>query len=437
MRRTLIAMTVLCLLTSQTHALSQPHEEGLAAGRAANAATQSQLDETRARQVVPEYSSSPAQTVYATASDLAEPARQQLAACAQAPNDPLCQAQQGALVSAQRPGPTLSASDPQISAAQGIAQHPGQWLTLADYYSGCATGLPCPGNVACLGGNCFATGFSADTDFARTQTLLEAAREAGVYLDPGSVQVFRGEANRCRNRLLKNCCSSNSGGAEMSNQRVFNAGSRLVFDVLMKADNRQFVLQGLKALLMGNGFSGSFTSYGVSLAVNGASVPAGSTVLMSGSNFTVAFNPWALAIMVVIYIVLSMMACGREEGLLAMKDGARLCVNTGKWCSKCIKVFGKCVKCIERSTGKCCFNSRLARMINEQGRAQLGKGWGSGKRPDCSGFSIEQVQRLNFAAMDLRDFYRELVPTLPPVNALRQQNADRLKDCAYGQGKCQ
>ena len=166
----------------------------------------------------------------------------------------------------------------------------------------------------------------------------------------------------------------------MSNQQVFNAGSRLVFDVLMKSNNRQFVMQGLKALLMGSGFSGSFTSYGVTLALNGASVPVGSTVLVSGPNFVVAFNPWALAIMVVIYIVLSMMSCNRDEGLLAMKEGANLCVATGKWCSKCIKVFGKCVKCIERSTGKCCFNSRLARLINLQGRAQLGKGWGSSAR---------------------------------------------------------
>lgn len=193
----------------------------------------------------------------------------------------------------------------------------------------------------------------------------------------------------------------------MSNQSVFNAGSRLVFDVLMKADNRQFVIHGLKALLMGSGFSGSFTSYGVTLALNGASVPVGSTVLVSGQNFVIAFNPWVLAIMVVIYIVLSMMSCNRDEGLLAMKEGANLCV----------------------ATGKCCFNSRLTRLINLQGRAQLGKGWGSGKQPDCSGFSVAQVQQLNFAAMDLREFYSSLVPSLPNADQLRRQSADRLNDC--------
>lgn len=437
MRRCVIAVSIVCLLTSQTRALSQPHDEGLAAGRAANAAAHRQLNPSSARQVVPDYSATPPQTGYYGQSDLAPSARTQLAACALTPNDPLCQAQQGALASAQQPRERLSARDPQISAAQGIAERPGQLLTLRHYYAGCERGLPCPGNVYCLNGNCFNTQAPADADFARTMTLLEATREAGVYLDPGSVQVFQGEGNRCRNRLLKNCCSSASGGGAMSNRQVFNAGSRLVFDVLMKSNNRQFVMQGLKALLMGRGFSGSFTSYGVTLALNGASVPVGSTVLVSGPNFVVAFNPWALAIMVVIYIVLSMMRCSRDEGLLAMKEGAGLCVSTGKWCSKCIKVFRKCVRCIERSTGKCCFNSRLARMINQQGRAQLGKGWGSGKRPNCSGFTVDQVQRLDFTAMDLRDFYRELVPKQPDPTALRQHNAARLNDCYYGQGKCQ
>ena len=437
MRRILIGLSVLCLLTTQTTALAQSHGEGLSAGREANATIQRLLNDANARDVVPDYTASPPQTGYYGQRSLAEPARAHLLACARTPSDPLCQAQQGAVASAQLPGEPLTPGDPAIDAAQGIAEHPGQVLTLSGYYADCQGGLPCPGNVYCLGEHCYPTHAPQDADFARSMTLLEAAREAGVYIDPHTVQVFQGEANRCRDRLLKNCCSRSSGGAGMSNQSVFNTGSRLVFDVLMKADNRQFVIQGLKALLMGSGFSGSFTSYGVTLALNGASVPVGSTVLVSGQNFVIAFNPWALAIMVVIYIVLSMMSCNRDEGLLAMKEGANLCVATGNWCSKCIKVFGKCVKCIERSTGKCCFNSRLARLINLQGRSQLGKGWGSGKQPDCSGFSVAQVQQLNFAAMDLREFYSSLVPSLPNVDQLRRQSAGRLNDCYYGQGHCQ
>ena len=62
---------------------------------------------------------------------------------------------------------------------------------------------------------------------------LEAAREAGVYLDTDRMTVFNGEVRYCRDRLLKNCCASDGAGGGMSNQSMFGVGSRLVFDALM------------------------------------------------------------------------------------------------------------------------------------------------------------------------------------------------------------
>ncbi len=58
-------------------------------------------------------------------------------------------------------------------------------------------------------------------------------------------------------------------------------------------------------------------------------------------------------------------------------------------------------------------------MINEQGRAQIGKGWGDAQNPDCSGFTVAQLQSLNFAAMDLREFYASIVPTLPNIATIQ------------------
>ncbi len=253
--------------------------------------------------------------------------------------------------------------------------------------------------------------------------MLEAAREAGVYLDTDRMQVFKGEDNRCRDRLLKNCCYADGAGAGMSNQSLFGTGSRLVYDVLMNASNREFLVQGMSAMLTGAGFNGSFTSYGITVAVNGTALPAGSAVLYAGDSLVLAFDPWSLAIAVVIYIAVSMLSCNEEEGKLAMKEGARLCRTIGSWCSSCIRIFGRCVSCIEHTTSKCCFNSVLARIVNEQGRMQVGKGWGGAQSPDCSGFSVAQLQRLDFAAMDLTEFYASLVPTLPDVQSLQAQGS--------------
>lgn len=300
-----------------------------------------------------------------------------------------------------------------------------------------ATVTNCPANVYCIAGNCFDTSHPNDADLARSMTFLEAAREAGVYMDTDALQVFSGESNRCRDRLLKNCCYAKSAGADMDNRTMFGVGSRLVYDALMNAGNRQFLYQGMQALLMGGGFSGSFTSYGVTVAINGTALPTGSAVLYAGESVVVAFDPWSLVIAIVIYIVMSMMSCDEEEGKLAMKEGARLCHAVGTYCSSCLRVLGHCVSCLTHTTSKCCFNSVLARLLNEQGRAQFGKGWGSAEKPDCSGFTIAQLQSLDFSRLDLTEFYASIVPTLPDVGAIQSGNTSRAISCYYGEGRCQ
>ena len=441
-RLAVIWFTLLCFVTTQTATLAQPHDEGTAAGQAANAATRSQITTPRATEVVPGYTTAPPELTYYGQINLSGPANSRLAACALTPNDPVCQAQLGAMSSANTPRDAVSPYDPSVLAARGIAGNPATTLEgIANYYSGCqvssTTASNCPSNVFCLAGSCFNTSYTKDGDFARSMSFMEAAREAGVYLDTVNMRVFKGEANSCRDRLFKNCCSSDASGAGMSNQSLYGVGSRLVYDVLMNADNREFLYQGMSALLTSGGFSGSFTSYGVTVAVNGTALPAGSAVLYSGDSLVIAFDPWSLAIAVVIYVVMSLTSCNESEGKLAMKEGAGLCHTIGSYCSSCLRILGFCVSCVENTTGKCCFNSKLARIINEQGRLQFSKGWGSAQRPDCSGFTIAQLQSLDFASMDLTEFYAAIVPSLPNVNAIQNGNAARATHCYYGQGKCQ
>ncbi len=77
---------------------------------------------------------------------------------------------------------------------------------------------------------------------------------------------------------------------------------------------------------------------------------------------------------------------------------------------------------MERKESSCCFNSRLARIINEQGRAQLGKGWGSQKHPDCSGFTAAELEKLDFSKIDLSEFIAEIMGSikLPNLDGISQ-----------------
>jgi len=89
-----------------------------------------------------------------------------------------------------------------------------------------------------------------------------------------------------------------------------------------------------------------------------------------------------------------------------MRKSNRLCHYLGSYCSS--KFLGACVT---KKESYCCFNSRLAKIINEQGRGQIGKSWGGAKSPDCSGFTPEQLQSLDFGQMDLTEFYAEIQAT--------------------------
>ena len=106
-----------------------------------------------------------------------------------------------------------------------------------------------------------------------------------------------------------------------------------------------------------------------------------------------------------------------------MKRDNRLCHGVGSYCSMRLPIIRAC---IETTESYCCFNSRLARLLNEQGRAQLAKGWGVPEAPDCSGFTLAQMQSLDFSRMDLAEFYAEIAPTLPDVGALRARAQQKI-----------
>lgn len=97
-------------------------------------------------------------------------------------------------------------------------------------------------------------------------------------------------------------------------------------------------------------------------------------------------------------------SCSSDEKALGKAKEKKLTVYVGEYCSK--KVLGVC---LEKKRGYCQFDSKLARIVQEQGRRdQLGVGFGSGKSPDCRGIAVDELQRLDFGVMNFSDFYSDL-----------------------------
>lgn len=100
--------------------------------------------------------------------------------------------------------------------------------------------------------------------------------------------------------------------------------------------------------------------------------------------------------------------CDKQDILTSTYKESGYCHYVG---SKCIKKL-PLVGCVQKAKVYCCFNSKLARIIHEQGRPQLanfqGNLWGSAKHPICRGFTPEEFQALDFSKMDLSEYYADI-----------------------------
>jgi conjugal transfer mating pair stabilization protein TraN len=99
-------------------------------------------------------------------------------------------------------------------------------------------------------------------------------------------------------------------------------------------------------------------------------------------------------------IDLSLAQCSAGEKTLGQQRQAGQCHYVGSYCSSS-SLFG----CLSESSGLCCFNSKLARIIQEQGRAQLRIGWGAADNPDCRGLTPAELTRIDFSRIDFSEFY--------------------------------
>jgi conjugal transfer mating pair stabilization protein TraN len=53
----------------------------------------------------------------------------------------------------------------------------------------------------------------------------------------------------------------------------------------------------------------------------------------------------------------------------------------------------------------------LSRILNEQIRPQLGRGWGSAKHPDCAGIEVADLARVDWSRVDLDEWLAILTRT--------------------------
>lgn len=315
----------------------------------------------------------------------------------------------------------------------------------------------CNTTEVCSGGNCFDTSSpDATDDFLAAASAMEAARQAGQYALEEPFKIFKGEYGKCRTWLRwlgafgqENCCKAAEGeNAAQSNQSImskaamgagkaivsegYSVASDYMYDFMFQNGNGWMADKAIESWFSGSwgggfgGFSPSFGMYGFSVSWVGAGAGLG------GTGLTFAFDPTSFAIAVAIQVIQSYVACPESEIKTSIKIDAGLCVYLGQYCSKDKRFIG----CLRKHAGYCCFNSKLARIIHEQGRPQIAGfnwppptgrwSWRGNTRPNCDGFTEEEFKQLDFSKIDLSEFFDDILKNATiPSGGMIGQVADR------------
>jgi conjugal transfer mating pair stabilization protein TraN len=262
-----------------------------------------------------------------------------------------------------------------------------------------------------------------DPDFGKVMAGMEAAREFSRYFDENSMTFFKGDTAMCTVKLGGsiggNCCKP-SGDPNKWTDAAISAGVNYAIDYALASTYTYTILLTEASSMVGSvavAAGATATASVATTATAGVSVGAsasGSMVLM--------VNPAMLVAAIIIMVVMAWLECDPEEKKTALRNKAKLCVHVGSYCKS--KVLGAC---ITEAQSYCCYVSKLARMINVQGRAQISKpyvGIGSDgvayttENPNCSGFNQAELERLDFAKLDLEEFIADLVHITPDNNAI-------------------
>ena len=81
----------------------------------------------------------------------------------------------------------------------------------------------------------------------------------------------------------------------------------------------------------------------------------------------------------------------------------------------------------------CCYQSKLARVIQEQGKAQLGLDFGTAKNPNCAGFTVDQFSKLDLSRMDFTEVFSDFTSAVSLPNSLQTSTEIQQKVQTYYQ----
>lgn len=116
---------------------------------------------------------------------------------------------------------------------------------------------------------------------------------------------------------------------------------------------------------------------------------------------------------------INLASCNKEEQQLGLAREQQRAIDVGRYCAE--SLLGVCYR---TKRVFCVFKSKMAKIVQEQGRAQqLGINFSSAHNPECGGLTPGQLQQLDFEYIDLSMLYADVESQvqLPNQGGLQRQ----------------
>lgn len=149
--------------------------------------------------------------------------------------------------------------------------------------------------------------------------------------------------------------------------------------------------------------TGAGDAAGGAIADQGSQMAADMTSgLVSNAAAFMSFAMTAYTVYVVTMLAIQMIyKCEQKEFELNAKRTLDNCISLGRYCKQRTGI-GK--SCLEYRHVYCCYNSPLARIINEQVGPQLGLGYGTKKNPVCAGIPLDRLEEVDWSKVNLDEW---------------------------------
>lgn len=204
---------------------------------------------------------------------------------------------------------------------------------------------------------------------------------------------------------------SNSAASALADQGVGVAIDTVVYNLQERIAvwvAEQFGAAAANTLFVSGSVNaaGGFQATGTAVSTDAS----GAVASNAGNGSVIAINPAiasvmsAVAIAYMVYQITDMLVkmvweCSETDFTLAVKRETKLAVYVGSYCAK-KTMFG----CIEKRKSYCVYNSQVGRIIQEQGREQLGIPWGDPENPECRGLTVDEFSKIDFTKIDLSEW---------------------------------